>query len=561
MSTAPRTQLGGGSVTSGSHATANAQQSFGRDWNSGSALLSLGIFRIKHRSCGERPRLSVRRLEPTRCFRDSIDRKNAFLNIGQDITSGFRGFANALYSLDSNHDNSVDDLLKTGFCSRYLHTHNATLFSTLGTDVSLPRDVNLEIATVFSSALESLTGIYRSPNYTNQRSTDVDVSAKFDGNIVSLPAGAAKFALGGGYTSERLRSTLVLSPTEFQASILGRHTNYAFGELYVPIVGAGQQIPGMERLELTGAARYTDYSDFGGNTSPKVSLLYSPISSLKLRGSYSESFRAPFLAQLDPNGVDWELLPISFYPTVGSYFGLPANGNILYAGGSNPNLGPETSHMKSAGFDFYPDFYKPVSLSATYYEINYRQRIVSPPAVLALDNPGTYSFLFNTHPTLAEVASIIPYENDYLGVSDVNPTSAASVFAATSVIEDARTRNIAITQMSGLDLTFEGYSNDGLDLGSQVSKIFHYRSQASPAVPYVENVNMVTDPVVFRDISWAGFTFGTLSSQLGLNYWGIYGNQFDPSNSHVSSWTTFEAFQADTSLATLAVLPMASNFC
>ncbi|MEA5446489.1 TonB-dependent receptor [Gammaproteobacteria bacterium AB-CW1] len=52
-----------------------------------------------------------------------------------------------------------------------------------------------------------------------------------------------------------------------------------------------------ERLRTTVAARYEDYSDFGGTFTGKFAAVYRPGPNLSFRGSLSNSFRAPTLSQ------------------------------------------------------------------------------------------------------------------------------------------------------------------------------------------------------------------------------------------------------------------------
>ncbi len=63
----------------------------------------------------------------------------------------------------------------------------------------------------------------------------------------------------------------------------------AFYEVVMPLT---------DELEMSVAARYDDYSDFGTETSPKVSFTYRPLDSLMVRASYGEGFRAPGLETL-----------------------------------------------------------------------------------------------------------------------------------------------------------------------------------------------------------------------------------------------------------------------
>ena len=57
--------------------------------------------------------------------------------------------------------------------------------------------------------------------------------------------------------------------------------------------------PGLHSLELGYQERFDNYSDFGSTEKPKFFFRWQPIdSSLTLRGTYSEAYHAPALAEL-----------------------------------------------------------------------------------------------------------------------------------------------------------------------------------------------------------------------------------------------------------------------
>ncbi len=57
--------------------------------------------------------------------------------------------------------------------------------------------------------------------------------------------------------------------------------------------------PLMDNLELTAAARYDDYSDYGDDVSPKIALRYQPMDAITLRASYAEGYAAPDLTLIN----------------------------------------------------------------------------------------------------------------------------------------------------------------------------------------------------------------------------------------------------------------------
>lgn len=77
-----------------------------------------------------------------------------------------------------------------------------------------------------------------------------------------------------------------------------RQVTSLYAEVVVPLVSAQRSLPLVNTLELTGSARYEDYSDFGDTTKPKVGVNWRPASWMMVRGSYNEGFMAPSLAAL-----------------------------------------------------------------------------------------------------------------------------------------------------------------------------------------------------------------------------------------------------------------------
>src|SRR5260370_8161228 len=64
-------------------------------------------------------------------------------------------------------------------------------------------------------------------------------------------------------------------------------------------------------LEASAAARYVNFSTFGGNWTYKFGARYTPVRDLTVRGTYSTGFRAPNVSELylgatenDPSPTD-----------------------------------------------------------------------------------------------------------------------------------------------------------------------------------------------------------------------------------------------------------------
>ncbi|WP_333585803.1 TonB-dependent receptor plug domain-containing protein [Phenylobacterium sp.] len=123
-----------------------------------------------------------------------------------------------------------------------------------------------------------------------------------------------------------------------------------------------------EKFSASAAVRYEDYSDFGSNTSGKLSARYDFSPAFALRGAASTGFRAPSLQQqyytatsiLYINGVPFET---GTYPSVSS---------VGAALGGRP-LDPETSRNYSLGVVYRQGAFE---LTIDAYRIEVEDRIV-----------------------------------------------------------------------------------------------------------------------------------------------------------------------------------------
>ena len=142
-------------------------------------------------------------------------------------------------------------------------------------------------------------------------------------------------------------------------------------------------------LELTGAARYDHYSDFGDATTPKVGFKIKPIDQLAIRGSYSEAFRAPGPAE-----------------TGGSSFGFTTYG-ILSQG--DPNIKPEKAKSYSLGLIAEP--WAGTSATIDYWKIDRKNEIVQADPASIIGSAPAVGTPFSQVPG-AQPGSFIYYNSD-----------------------------------------------------------------------------------------------------------------------------------------------------
>ncbi len=208
--------------------------------------------------------------------------------------------------------------------------------------------------------------------------------AKISGDLFDLPSGTVGGAFYTEWRHERfgernddLSSTLddVVAQVRLSDPIDAQRTvKSVAAELRLPLVKPAQHRL-LYKADLSLAARYEDFSDgYNSGTKPYVGLRYQPFRDLVLRGSYTESFRAPSLPQLY-GGIHESLVNnLADYrrpqALTGDPFDGPATQRLVRSVG-NPTLTPEIARTCQYGF-VYDVPLKPLkglSLGATFFHI------------------------------------------------------------------------------------------------------------------------------------------------------------------------------------------------
>ncbi|WP_225444632.1 TonB-dependent receptor plug domain-containing protein [Pseudomarimonas arenosa] len=197
-------------------------------------------------------------------------------------------------------------------------------------------------------------------------------SANLTGDLFELPAGPLSFAAGyehrvqdGFYLPDALTVAGEYNGVPSLPTFGKYDVDEYFAEFNIPVyANEGSQ------LDLSAAARYSDYSTSGGDTTGKFGFRWQFGDQFVFRGSIAEGFRAPSIGELfgsaARNDIDIDdpcLIGIDgSQPTANcSAFGVPTgatqtNSQISVTTGGNPNLLPETSDSYSLGFVFSPEF-------------------------------------------------------------------------------------------------------------------------------------------------------------------------------------------------------------
>lgn len=406
-----------------------------------------------------------------------------------------------------------------------------------------------------------------------------DFVAKVDGSIAELPAGKVRVAFGAEYQKIdfqlRALNTLNLTTTYQTSRYAKSHRiiNSAFGEVFIPLFGPDNELPGLKRLDLSAAVRYDSYSDVGDTTNPKVGLSWKPIDDLLVRASWGTSFRAATLGESDPrtvgqtnrvfisNGLNNPLIPVTNVSTGQSL--------VLNRGGNTAGLRPESADIYSIGADYTPAFVPGLKVGLTYYNVDYKDRIENlPNATLILSNPATYAlykdfFIVAPQPTTcvngnppglpgtAQYATYNPLYTSWLNDPNAVYTPSTANDCQLVGIIAGGLRNLGRVKQSGLDFS-SSYRIDTsfgeLSLNGTFSKVLSLKRSLLPTSPLFTALDTIGNQVSERGRASASLKHGDFSGMLAVNYVGSYVNNATITvagvkypNTSIPAWTTVDA--------------------
>jgi iron complex outermembrane receptor protein len=449
---------------------------------------------------------------------------------------------------------------------------------------------NAEIGTTDATALDPF-GPMTNPNVASaimdwpllfkavQRIYDFNIKA--DGSVVTLPGGDMKLAVGAADRDEQYAGEDPIGIPGATAPVSGvpsftpgnyqshsRTVHAVYGELSLPIFGAANAIPGFQKLNLSVAGRYDDYSDFGSTSNPKYGINWAPINDVTFHATYGTSFHAPQLA--DVYAIDTRVSVTQVQPGANpaSY---PGNIAALIAAGEapggtfptiytigmpggKPGLKPETAKTGTLGVDFTPQFLPGFKATFTNFLIRYFNEVEIPttPGTAASTNFCNPSYIelytFNgsancsANPTLAGIPaaplSAAQLNSVLSGLRFYAPFTLAQVEQLglpVYLVSSAQRQNIGTTDVDGwdFDLNYVRQVPFGIlstDLSGEY--LYKFESQNGPGAVFVDNLKsgsqyFQNDAGAQDIIPWhARFTLGlqngSISQQAAVNYTGHY---------------------------------------
>lgn len=126
----------------------------------------------------------------------------------------------------------------------------------------------------------------------------VHFSALVTGDLFDLPAGTVGLVLGAEWRENSIRSTNdIVRAQGLSASEAPDLEGDTIGTTSIYDFYAETEIPLHERFVVNLSGRYTDEENFGSEFTYSGKLDFSPIDSLRLRGTYGTTFRAPNLRE------------------------------------------------------------------------------------------------------------------------------------------------------------------------------------------------------------------------------------------------------------------------
>jgi outer membrane receptor protein involved in Fe transport len=514
-----------------------ASQVLGNVWDSGNTMFSVDYYKRDLLTTDERDfvpaNLTVGSLLP------EDENVSAMLTARQDLSSTVNLFVEALYTHRDTFNRSGQLLSNETFDSE-----NPQLNATLGLNWRIGGSWQIETSGSYADYdLEQVQTIndprQMAPNTQNSKFNIESARVKADGVLFGIPGGQVRAAIGADYRSESFETASVnaqgvrsIAPIDIDQEV-----SSAFAELHIPLIGADNAMTAAHRLEISLAARYDDYSEFGSSFDPKYGIAWDPVSGLKLRASFGTSYVAPRLLDYNPATTRGfglrQLDPAS--PTGSSL-------QVLLLGTDVVSLGPQESDNLSFGVELAPEALPGFQLGLNYFDIEFSDRIANPPTTaLILSNPGAFGSLVTRNPTVAQVNEAIRISqlggNAFTRLGPFDP-------AAVGVIVDQRRRNLSDTTTSGLDLStrydFDVNGNE-FSVGLVGSYVLELEQRVTSTSPEADLVDTYINPPRWRARAALSWHRSGLSTDLFVNHTDSYvDNRVPTALKPIRSFTTVD---------------------
>ncbi len=536
---------GYGKVTNGSLEEYSLGAAGGVNWGTGGGLIGFEYFDAKPLLTSERDYIDTTIAEPNGTLGPDTQKRSLTGSLNQQITDRLSVGVDLLqtYRETRSQESSGSRLSR--------QSEQETLFTNarLEYDVSdnIVAAIYIDYATeTTDSDVESTPGVFDKSSFENEL---VVVEGQLDGHLLEIPSGSIAFATGVQYRDESFSDDF----TPFFDGA-NREIVALYGEALVPLFGEGGPLPLGKKAELSIAYRYEDYSDFGDTLNPRFGVHWEINEQFGLRGSYSESFRAPTLLQLfTPQNAVITEFPTSAYtaatPPPQDPRLSPGQTSVLLLGGGSPDLEPETADTWAFGMVFKPKFAEGLNVEANFFDIFYQDRLEQIFIVDILQNPQ-FSELLQLPPDPAFIAGIFELGQSGEIPLFINtlPFEPSPQDVQSLIISGAA--NLSSREVRGLDLSvlYTREVGDGvISTRLNAVHILDYKARLTDTAEESEQVNTIYRPVETKlraDLSWSQGGFTVLGA---VNYTSSYHNIDSSIAAGIDSWTTVDmTFTYDT---------------
>ncbi|HWK48716.1 MAG TPA: TonB-dependent receptor, partial [Steroidobacter sp.] len=310
------------------------------------------------------------------------------------------------------------------------------------------------------------------PSEVNEFSSGGQQFAGFvQGPVWLLPAGPVTTVLGGEWRSEKMRASNGVADS-FDHE---RKVSAGFAQLRVPLVSdrLDRTMPGLRELTLTAGTRWDHYSGLARVLRSQLGLSWKPHRDFSVRVSGGSSFRPPSLYELYQPRI-----------SVVSRVTDPARGEVapvtLTLGG-NDELDPVTARTFTAGVVYSPDSALNWNVSADWWHIDMKNRVVSVPPRLMLANEALFrDRIVRDEPTAAGQPGVLrSIDSSRINIGGVDTAGVDLAIRADFLTELGRfTPELQATWFERFESTdVPGQAPvDRVDLASELGSILDWRA-------------------------------------------------------------------------------------
>ncbi len=525
-----------GGVTSGNNEESQVGGIAGTRWDNGGAFISAEYTDVNSLIVSDRDFIDLETAFPDATLFPRQESFSLYGSIDQQIGNRLQFSSDVVFT---NRDVESNLFFVTDAQVIRRNTESVFLSSQLAYEISDKISASLYFDYGQSRTQERISRDNFSTVDQELENGNLAIEGQISGDLLTLPGGVISGAVGGGYREENLS---IPTSSGFGPE-RSRGIGSAYGELLIPLIGPDQSIPLAKEITLSIAGRYEHYSDIGDVFNPRVGLAWDVSDDLILRGTYSESFRAPPLFNLfSPEFfafgafADNDLDPVDQDPRApdGSTFFL------FSLGAGNQNLQPEEAISWTAGFSYSPEAIKGFNLEGNFFDVSYRDRIDIVGFLEPITNPD-FSIFVDRSPNRDDLANLLQrIETENIRFTNIADFTVMPEDVGAFV--NAGIQNLSTLDVRGLDFWASyksGWKDNNFAFSLNTSYLLDYDIQGTDVSESFSALDTVYRPVDLRMRGTASWERNGFTIYAAVNHIGSYiNNRSGGPDEPIDSWTT-----------------------